>query len=64
MIYNRKSYVIINGSLKMEIIKIQFQNDRYVKFKGKLTNRFYGYLYEIANYKLLKKDITHWIEEK
>jgi hypothetical protein len=64
MIYNRKSYVIINGSLKMEIIKIQFQNDKYIKFKGKLTNRFYGYLYEIKNYKLLKKDITHWIEEK
>jgi hypothetical protein len=64
MIYNRKSYVTENSSLKITVIKIQYQNDKYVKFKGILTNRFYGYVYETKNYKLLKKNISHWIEHK
>lgn len=62
MIYNKHSYTVINSSVLMTIIKIQFQNDEYIKFKGILSNKNNEIVYETKNYKLNKRDISHWID--
>ena len=57
------NYTIPNGSLIVVVHKIQYQNDEYVKFKGSLVHRTGGWVYETKNYKLLKKNISHWQKE-
>jgi hypothetical protein len=54
------NWVTSNSSLKMNILKIQYSNTEYVKFKGTLTNKTNGIVYETANYKLYYKNISHW----
>lgn len=57
------SYVIPNGSLRIVVHKVQYQNDKYVKFKGSILSRTGGWTYETKNYKLFKKNISHWEKE-
>jgi hypothetical protein len=57
------SYVIPNGSLRIVVLKVQYQNDKYVKFKGSILSRTGGWTYETKNYKLFKKNISHWQKE-
>lgn len=59
----RGSYVIPNGSLRVVVLKVGYQNDEYVKFKAHIQSRTGGWTYETKNYKLLKKNISHWQKE-
>ena len=63
MILTVGSYVITNGSLRIVVIKVQYQNDEYVKVKAHITSKTGGWIYETKNYKLLKKNISHWKRE-
>jgi hypothetical protein len=56
-------YTIPNGSLVIVVLKIQYQNAEYVKFKAHITSKTGGWIYETKNYKLLKKNISHWQKE-
>ena len=64
MIYKGRSYFTPNASLVMTILKIQYQNDQYVKFKGILSNKTNNIIYETKNYKINKDILKHWIELK
>jgi len=54
------TYVSDNSDLKVEIIKVRYQNDEYIKVKAALTNKHNGIFYEMKNYKIYRKDIQHW----
>lgn len=60
---SKGSYTIPNGSLRIIVLKVQYQNDEYVKFKGSIASKTGGWIYETKNYKLLKKNISHWEKE-
>ena len=49
-----------NCSLNVRILQIHYQTPEYVKAKVMLTDKK-GNVYEVKNYKLLKKNITHWV---
>lgn len=53
-------YKTDNTDLLVKVLKVQYQNDTYVKFKGELYNASNGILYERRNYKVYKDFITHW----
>jgi hypothetical protein len=59
----RGGYVIQNGSLRIIVLKVQYQNAEYVKFRGSIASKTGGWIYETKNYKLLKKNISHWEKE-
>lgn len=59
-ILSKGSYTIPNGSLVIVVLKIQYQNANYIKFKAHITSKTSGYIYETKNYKLLHSAISHW----
>ena len=62
MIYQGRSYYALNGSIVMTVLKIQYQNDEYVKFKGILSGKTTGIVYETKNYKLSKDVLKYWLD--
>ena len=60
MNFNKGEYTAPNCSLKMTVIKIQYSNLEYVKFKGILSNKMNGIIHETKNYKLYWEKISHW----
>jgi hypothetical protein len=57
------SYTISNGSLRIIVLKVQYQNEECVKFKGSIASKTGGWVYETKYYNLLKKNISHWEKE-
>lgn len=62
MIHQGRSYFVQNGSLLMTVVKIQYQNDEYVKFKGVLSGKTTGIVFETKNYKLSKEVVKYWLD--
>jgi hypothetical protein len=62
MIKNKRSYKTLNGVLIMTVIKIHHENEDVVKFKGILSNKINGIIYETKNYELPKERIKHWLD--
>jgi hypothetical protein len=56
----RGGYVIQNGSLRIIVLKVQYQNAEYVKFKGSIFSKSGKVWYETKNYKLRLSAISHW----
>ena len=55
------TYTADNTDLKVKIINIRYQNDKYARVKLTLVNKRNGIVYEVnKNYKIYKKNITHW----
>lgn len=61
MLVKGVTYTTKTGSLAMKILAKRHETDEYVKVKMLLLNKFCGSVYERKNYKLLKKNIKHWI---
>lgn len=54
-------YIQDNSDLMVEVVKIGYENDRYIKAKLNLWHKRYETLYEYrSNYKLYKNKITRW----
>jgi intracellular septation protein A len=49
-----------SSDLAVHILKIYFQNDKYYKVKATLFNKINGIVYQTNNFKLYKKNISHW----
>jgi len=62
MIHQGRSYFVPNGSIVMTVVKIQYQNDQYVKFKGILSGKTTGIVFETKNYKINKEILKYWID--
>ena len=62
MIYKGHSYIIPNGSLVISVLKIQYQNDEYVKFKGLISGKTSGIVFETKNYKIKKDILNGWLD--
>jgi len=60
MLKNKATYIVDHGTLQMYIIKIFHENDTIIKFRGILSNKYNGLVYENKNYKLPKERISHW----
>lgn len=55
-------YTSDNSYLIVEVIKVRYQTEEKVKFKGRIYNKVWGYCYEEKNYNLPKERILHWIK--
>ena len=62
MIHKGRSYTTHNSSLVITVLKIQYQNDEYVKFKGVLSGKTTGIVFETKNYKLSKEVVKYWLD--
>lgn len=57
----RGTWTADNSDLNVEILKVSYQKDTYARIKINLYNKHNGIVYETrANYKVWKKNITHW----
>lgn len=55
------TYTTDNSDLKVEVIKVSYQTPEYARIKINLYNKYNGIVYETRkNYKVLKKNISHW----
>ena len=54
------TYVTDNCDLAVDVIKVSYYNDTYIKFKGLLYNKKNGIPYETKNYKVYYDMISHW----
>jgi hypothetical protein len=60
MIRKGFTYTASNTCLCMYIMKVHYISDKHVSFKGVLSHKKYGYLYETKNYKLSTNVIKRW----
>lgn len=59
---SRTEYVTDNSDLKVIIHKVLYSNNEYSKVKLTLVNKRNGIIYEMnKKYKLVHKNIEHWI---
>lgn len=62
MLYKGRNYSQQNSGLKITILKIQHVSEKYVKFKGILSNKTNGIVYETKNYKLTYEQMQNWLD--
>ena len=59
-IFSGNTYTSENTDLAILVIKVRYRGEEYIKFKGKLFNKYNGIEYEHRNYKVYYNNITHW----
>jgi hypothetical protein len=63
-IVNGCYYTNDRSDLKVFIVKVQYKNSDYIKFKGILINKKNNIVYETKNYKVSNTAISSWYKIK
>lgn len=62
MIISEKKYTNNISDLAMDVIKVRYVGDDYIKFKGILFNKKNNIVYETNNYKIPRERLKDWFQ--